>query len=37
VVVLAVTIGVIITNALNQKAQTISNCIGSAGGTSGCK
>jgi Flp pilus assembly pilin Flp len=38
VVVLAVTIGVIITNALNQKATTISNCIGSAGGTSSnCK
>lgn len=36
VVVLAVTIGVIITNALNQKATTISNCISSAGGTSGC-
>ncbi|MBR7828674.1 hypothetical protein KDK95_20365 [Actinospica sp. MGRD01-02] len=36
VVVLAVTIGVIITNALNQKATTIQNCINSAGGTSGC-
>ena len=37
VVVLAVTIGVIITNALNNKATTIQNCINSAGGTSGCK
>lgn len=36
VVVLAVTIGIIITNALNQKAQVIKNCINTAGGTTGC-
>jgi Flp pilus assembly pilin Flp len=37
VVVLAVTVGVIITNALTSKANTIQGCINSAGGTSGCK
>jgi Flp pilus assembly pilin Flp len=37
VVVLAVTIGVIITNALNSKAADIETCIKSAGGTAGCK
>lgn len=36
VVVLAVTIGIIITDALNQKANTIKNCINDAGGTTGC-
>ncbi len=35
VVVLAVTIGVIITNALNQKANDIQNCINTAGQGSG--
>jgi len=34
VVVLAVTIGIIITNALNKKATDIQNCINTAGGTS---
>ena len=33
VVVLAVTIGVIITDALNKKATTIQGCINSAGGS----
>jgi Flp pilus assembly pilin Flp len=37
VVVIAVTVGVIITNALTTKANTIQSCINSAGGTSGCK
>jgi Flp pilus assembly pilin Flp len=37
VVVLAVTIGVIITNALNTKAGDIQTCIQNAGGTAGCK
>jgi Flp pilus assembly pilin Flp len=36
VVVLAVTIGVIITNALTTKAGDISTCINNAGTTSGC-
>jgi Flp pilus assembly pilin Flp len=36
VVVLAVTIGVIITNALNTKATQIQGCINTAGTTSGC-
>ena len=36
VVVLAVTIGVIITNALNTKATQIQGCINTAGTTTGC-
>jgi len=35
VVVLAVTIGLIITNALNQKASDIQSCINTAGQNSG--
>jgi Flp pilus assembly pilin Flp len=36
VVVLAVTIGVIITNALNTKAAQIQGCINTAGTDTGC-
>jgi len=35
VVVLAVTIGLIITNALNKKATDIQSCINTAGNTTG--